>query len=39
VVAGVWGFWDIIAGMALAGWWAKRPLQGGMPAASDGDLA
>ncbi|WP_077034274.1 bile acid:sodium symporter family protein [Pelomonas sp. KK5] len=25
VVAGVWGFWDIIAGMALAQWWAKRP--------------
>lgn len=31
VVAGVWGFWDIIAGMVLAGWWARRPLQGGMP--------
>ncbi|MDM0045274.1 bile acid:sodium symporter family protein [Variovorax dokdonensis] len=26
VVAGVWGFWDIIAGLALAGWWARRPL-------------
>lgn len=25
VVAGVWGFWDIIAGMALAGWWGRRP--------------
>jgi BASS family bile acid:Na+ symporter len=24
VVAGVWGFWDIIAGMALAGWWGRR---------------
>ena len=31
VVAGVWGFWDIIAGLLLAGWWAKRPLQGGVP--------
>lgn len=31
VVAGVWGFWDIIAGMTLAGWWARRPLQGGLP--------
>jgi BASS family bile acid:Na+ symporter len=31
VVAGVWGFWDIIAGMMLAGWWARRPLQGGLP--------
>lgn len=31
VVAGVWGFWDIIAGMTLAGWWARRPLQGGVP--------
>jgi len=31
VVAGVWGFWDIIAGMLLAGWWGKRPLQGGVP--------
>ena len=27
VVAGVWGFWDIIAGLALAAWWARRPLQ------------
>jgi BASS family bile acid:Na+ symporter len=25
VVAGVWGFWDIIAGMALAGWWGRHP--------------
>ena len=24
VVAGVWGFWDIIAGMALASLWARR---------------
>lgn len=32
VVAGVWGFWDIIAGMGLAGWWARRPLKGGVPA-------
>jgi BASS family bile acid:Na+ symporter len=31
VVAGVWGFWDIIAGMLLAGWWGRRPLQGGLP--------
>ena len=33
VVAGVWGFWDIIAGLALAAWWARRPLQPavGMP--------
>jgi BASS family bile acid:Na+ symporter len=28
VVAGVWGFWDIIAGLILADWWARRPLQG-----------
>lgn len=34
VVAGVWGFWDIIAGMALAGWWARKPLQGGVPSAT-----
>lgn len=39
VVAGVWGFWDIIAGMALAGWWARRPVQGGMPAAAVGERA
>jgi BASS family bile acid:Na+ symporter len=26
VVAGVWGFWDIIAGLVLATWWARRPL-------------
>ena len=32
VVAGVWGFWDIIAGMALADWWGRRP-----PAQMDGD--
>jgi len=25
VVAGVWGFWDIIAGLALAGWWGRTP--------------
>jgi bile acid:Na+ symporter, BASS family len=22
----VWGFWDIIAGLLLAGWWARRPM-------------
>lgn len=26
VVAGVWGFWDIIAGLLLAAWWARSPL-------------
>jgi BASS family bile acid:Na+ symporter len=31
VVAGVWGFWDIIAGLLLASWWARKPLQGGVP--------
>ena len=29
VVAGVWGFWDIIAGLALASWWARRPASAG----------
>jgi BASS family bile acid:Na+ symporter len=24
VVAGVWGFWDIIAGLVLAEWWGRR---------------
>lgn len=24
MVAGVWGIWDIIAGLGLAGWWARR---------------
>lgn len=24
VVAGVWGFWDIIAGLGLAAWWSKK---------------
>lgn len=28
VVAGVWGFWDIIAGLALASWWARKPAEG-----------
>lgn len=28
VVAGVWGFWDIIAGLALASWWGTRPVVG-----------
>ena len=27
VVAGVWGFWDIIAGLALARLWARRAPQ------------
>ena len=27
VVAGVWGFWDIIAGLLLAAWWARRPIR------------
>jgi BASS family bile acid:Na+ symporter len=36
VVAGVWGFWDIIAGLALASWWGRKlpqgaPLQGVRP--------
>jgi BASS family bile acid:Na+ symporter len=31
VVAGVWGFWDIIAGLALATWWGRRPPQQGAP--------
>jgi len=33
VVAGVWGFWDIIAGLILAGFWARRPLRSGGPVA------
>ena len=24
MVAGVWGIWDIVAGLLLAGWWARR---------------
>ena len=28
LVAGVWGFWDIIAGLALAEWWGRRQPQG-----------
>jgi len=24
VVAGVWGFWDIIAGLILASWWGRK---------------
>lgn len=28
VVAGVWGFWDIIAGLALASWWGRRQAVG-----------
>ena len=31
VVAGVWGFWDIIAGLALAEWWGRRQ-PAGVPA-------
>jgi bile acid:Na+ symporter, BASS family len=27
VVAGVWGFWDIIAGLALATWWGRKSPQ------------
>ena len=27
VVAGVWGFWDIIVGLILASWWARRPVK------------
>ena len=25
LVAGWWGIWDLIAGLALSSWWAKRP--------------
>lgn len=28
VVAGVWGFWDIIAGLALASWWGRKMPEG-----------
>ena len=28
VVAGVWGFWDIIAGLALASWWGRKDPKG-----------
>lgn len=35
VVAGVWGFWDIIAGLVLASWWGRRPLQGGVPSGTE----
>jgi BASS family bile acid:Na+ symporter len=28
VVIGVWGTWEIIAGLGLASWWARRPLSG-----------
>jgi BASS family bile acid:Na+ symporter len=28
VVAGVWGFWDIIAGLALASWWGRKRAEG-----------
>ena len=31
VVAGVWGFWDIIAGLALAEWWGRRQPKGAQP--------
>ena len=34
VVAGVWGFWDIIAGLALAGWWGRRPAVGPLGASA-----
>jgi BASS family bile acid:Na+ symporter len=27
VVAGWWGIWDIIAGLALATWWGRRKAQ------------
>lgn len=35
VVAGVWGFWDIIAGLALASWWGRKPAAGA-PAVAEG---
>ena len=35
VVAGVWGFWDIIAGLILAGFWARKPLRSGGPVAEN----
>lgn len=35
VVAGVWGFWDIIAGLALASWWGRKPAEG-TPAHEEG---
>jgi len=35
VVAGVWGFWDIVAGLALASWWGRKPAAGA-PALAQG---
>lgn len=35
VVAGVWGFWDIIAGLALASWWGHKAPKGA-PVAAQG---
>lgn len=37
VVAGVWGFWDIIAGLMLASWWGRRaPVAAALPAGVPG---
>jgi BASS family bile acid:Na+ symporter len=33
----VWGFWDIIAGLILAGWWARQPLNAQAAPAPDTD--
>jgi len=35
VVAGVWGFWDILAGLALASWWRRQPAEGAPAAGTE----
>jgi BASS family bile acid:Na+ symporter len=32
IVAGWWGIWDIIAGLALATIWSKRRIRAAVPA-------
>jgi len=35
LVAGWWGIWDLIAGLALSSWWARRPTGREEPAAAE----
>lgn len=33
LITAFWGVWHLVSGLALSGWWARRPIAGASPAA------